>query len=115
MGVEAVAELGDVQGLVFDVDRVECLVPGGQPLAGLGIEVGARVLVPDREVAAVEAHRVGGRPPHLVIGRRDHLAKLSARHRATDSDVDVRRETTLRLDRREVLSVVADQSGEGSG
>ena len=44
------AEPGHVPRLVLVADGVEGLVPGREHLAGGGVEVGAGVLVPDRQV-----------------------------------------------------------------
>ena len=47
------AEPGDVPRLVVVADGVEGLVPGRQHFAGGRVEVGAGVLVPDRQAVAV--------------------------------------------------------------
>ena len=59
LGVEPVAEPGHVQRLVLVADGVEGLVPGRQHLAGVRVEVGAGVLVPDRQVPAVVLDGLG--------------------------------------------------------
>ena len=58
LGVEPLAEPGHVQRLVLVPYGVERLVPGGEYLAGAGVEVGAGVLVPDRQVPAVVLDRL---------------------------------------------------------
>ncbi len=47
LGVEPLAEPGHVQRLVLVADGVERLIPRRQDLAGIRIEVGADVLIPD--------------------------------------------------------------------
>jgi hypothetical protein len=88
-------------------DSSECLIPGRQDFTGGRIEVDRGVLVPGREVAAVEAHCLGGRPPHLVICRGEYPAQLGARDGAADRDVDVEGEPFLGFDSGEVLEVIA--------
>ncbi len=53
-----------------------------------------------------------GWPPDLVVGRGEHLAQLDAGHGAADCHVHVRGEPLLRLDRGEVLEVVADEPAQ---
>ena len=65
------------------------------------------MLIPDRQVVAVEADRSRGRPPHLVVGGGDDLAQFAAGDGAADGQVDVRGEPSLRFDGGEVLQVVA--------
>ena len=88
-------------------DGVQRLVPGGQHLAGLRVQVGGVCLVPDRQPVPVEADRRRGGPPHLVVGRGDHLAQFAAGDGAADRHVHVRREPALRFDGGEVLQVIA--------
>ena len=85
----------------------EGLVPGGQHLAGLRVQVDGAGLVPDRQPVPVEPDRRRGGPPHLVVGRGDHLAQFAAGDGAAQRHVHVRRETALRLDGGEVLKVTA--------
>ncbi len=107
-----VAEPGDVQRLVLVADGVEGLVPGRQHLAGVRVEVGAGGLVPDRKAAALVLDGLGGGPPDLVVGRGDDLAELGPGDGAADRDVHMRGEPPLRLDRGEVLDVVADKAAQ---
>jgi hypothetical protein len=97
-----------VLGLVAVADGVEGLVPGREYLAGAGVEVGAGLLVPGREVPAVVDGRAGGGPPDLVVGGGDDLAEFGAGDGAAQGDVDVRGEPALGFDGGEVLQVVAD-------
>ena len=115
LGVEPRAEPGYVQRLVLVADGVEGLVPGRQDLAGVGVEVGAGVLVPDRQVAAVVCDGLGGGPPDLVVGRGDDFAEFGAGDGAADGDVDVRGEPFLGFDGGEVLDVDSRRTGAGSG
>jgi hypothetical protein len=80
LGVEAIPEAGDVQRFGLVVDGVEGLVPGGQDLAGRRVEVGARLVVPHRRRAVLEANdgRVG--PPDLVVSGGQDPAQLGAGH-----------------------------------
>ena len=71
-------------------DGVQCLVPGGQHFPGGRVQVGAEVLIPDRQLVAVEAGDLGGGPPDLVVGGGDHLAKHGPGHGAADGHVQVR-------------------------
>ena len=61
LGVEAVAEPGDVQRLILVADGVECLVPGGQDLACIGIKATALRAAATRRTRAGCA-ALGGRP-----------------------------------------------------
>ena len=106
------AEPSDVQRFVVGADGVERLVPGGQELAGRRVEVAAGCLVPDGQVRVVVLDLVGGWPPHLVVGRGEHLPQLGAGHGAADRHVNVRGEPPLWLDGGEVLEVVADQAAQ---
>src|ERR1017187_6092498 len=101
-----------MQRLVFLADRIERLVPAGQDLAGGRVEVGAGVLVPDRQVPAVILDGLGAGPPDLVVGRGDDLAQFGAGDGAADRDVDVRGEPALRFDGGEVLEVVAGEPAQ---
>ena len=106
------AEPGHVQRLVLVADGVEGLVPGGQDLAGGGVEVVAAGLVPDRQLAVVVLDLVGGWPPDLVVGGGEDLAQLGAGDGAADRDVDVRGEAALGFDGGEVLDVVAEEAAQ---
>jgi hypothetical protein len=101
-----------VQRLVVSADGVERVVPGGQELAGGGVEVAAGCLVPDRLVSVTEANRVGGGPPDLVVGRGEHPPQLGAGHGAADRHMDVRGQAALGLDGGEVLKVVAEEAAQ---
>ena len=105
--VEPLTEPGDVQWLVVLADCVECLIPGGQDFPCARVGVGCHVLVPYGVVTAVELDALSGGPPHLVVGRGDDLPQLGAGDRAADREVNVWGESSLRLDGREVLNVVA--------
>ena len=107
LGVEAGAEPGYVPRLVLVGDGVEGLVPVRQDLAGVRVEVGARVLIPDRQVPAVVLDGLGWWPPDLVVGGGDDLAELLPGDGAADGEVDVRGEAALWFDGGEVLQVIA--------
>ena len=106
------AEPGHVPRLVLVADGVEGLVPGREHFAGVRVEVGAGVLVPDRQVAAVVLDVRGGGPPDLVVGGGDDLAEFGAGDGAADGDVDVRGEPPLGFDGGEVLEVMADEAAQ---
>ena len=106
LGVEPGAEPGHVQRLVPVADGVEGLVPVRQYLAGVRMEVGVSVLVPDRQMPAVVLDVCDG-PPDLVIGGSDDLAELGAGDRAADGEVDVRGDAPLWFDGGEILQVIA--------
>jgi hypothetical protein len=88
-------------------EGVEGLVPGGQNFPGGRVEIVPGGLVPDRELAAVEADLVGGGPPDLVVGGGEDLAQVGAGDGAAGGDVGVRGEPALGFDGGEVLQVVA--------
>ena len=72
----------------------------------------ARLLIPHRQLVALEADRGRVGPPHLVIGGGQDAAQFGAGHGAAHSDVDVRGEALLRLDGGEVLHVVAEEPAQ---
>jgi hypothetical protein len=92
-----------VPRLVLAADGVESLIPSRQDLAGVRVEVGAGVLVPDRQVPAVVFDVCDG-PPDLVVGGGDDLAELGAGDGAADGEVDVRGESALWFDGGEVAA-----------
>ena len=112
LGVEPGTEPGHVQRLVTVADGVERLIPRHQDLAGVRVEVGPGVLVPDRQVPAVVLDGCRGGPPDLVVGRGDDLAQLGAGDGAADRDVDVRGEPLLGFDGGEVLQVIAAEPAQ---
>ena len=112
LGVEPVAEPGHVQRLVPVADGVEGLVPRWEHFAGVRVEVGAGLLVPDRQVPALVLDGCGGGPPDLVVGGGDDLAKLGAGDGAADCDVHVRGEPLLGFDGGEVLEVIAAEPAQ---
>jgi hypothetical protein len=91
---------------------VQGLVPGRQESAGRGIEAAAAGVVPLGWVGVVVADVAGGWPPDLVIAGGDGLPQLGAGEGAADGDVDVRGKAALRLDRGEVLDVVAEEAAQ---
>jgi hypothetical protein len=106
LGVEPGAEPGYVPRVVLVADGVEGLVPVRQYLAGVRVEVGAGVLIPDRKAVPVVLDFCGG-PPDLVVGGGDDLAEFGAGDGAADGEVDVRGEAALGFDGGEVLQVIA--------
>jgi hypothetical protein len=68
--------------------------------------------VPFRHVRVIVLDLIGVRPPDLVVGRGEHLPQLGAGDGASDGDVDVRGESFLRFDDREVLQVVAEVAAQ---
>ena len=87
------------------VDRVQRLLPGGQRLAGLRVDVAAGAVVPDGRRSRGVDDRVVRRPPDLVVGRGDDLPEQGAGHGAADGHVQVRGEPALGFDGGEVLHV----------
>jgi hypothetical protein len=79
-----------VERLAVVAEVVEGLVPGGENLAGGGVEVVAAGFVPDRQLAVVVLDLGGRWPPDLVVGGGEDLAQLGAGDGAPDRDVDVR-------------------------
>jgi hypothetical protein len=75
-------------------DGVEGPVPSWQDLAGVRVEEGPSVLIPDRQVPAVVLDVCDG-PPDLVVGGGDDLAELVPGDGAADGEVDVRGEAAL--------------------
>jgi hypothetical protein len=112
LGVEPGPEPGHVQRLVLFADAVGGLVPGGQDLAGGGVEVRAGVGVPDRQLVPIEADGGGAGPPDLVVGRGEHAAQIGAGDGAADGEVDVGGEAPLGFDGGEVLDVVAEEAAQ---
>jgi hypothetical protein len=112
--VELLAESGDVPRFVAVADGVEGLAPGREHFAGVRVEIGAGVLVPDRQAGAVVLDVRGGGPPDLVVGRGDDLAELGAGDGAADGDVHVRGEPPGARWRRST-GCRSRQSGAGSG
>jgi hypothetical protein len=107
LGVEPGPEPGHVLRLVTVAYGVEGLVPGREDFTGVRVEVGAGVVVPDRQVPAVVGDVCDG-PPDLVVRGGDDLTELSAGDGAADGEVDVRGEAALWFDGGEVLQVIAD-------
>ena len=87
------------------VELVERLVPGGQDLPGVGVDV--VVAVPHRELRCDVDGLVEGRPPHLHVGGLDDLADGGAGDGAADRGVQMRGESVLGFDGGEVLHPVA--------
>jgi len=112
LGVEPFPEPRHVHRLVLLADAVQRVIPGGQDFAGGRVEVGRRVLVPDRQLVAVEPDDGGVGPPHLVIGRGQDSAQVGAGDSAADGQVDVRRQPPLRLNGGKVLHVIAEETAQ---
>ena len=64
--------------LIIWADGVERFIPGGQQLAGGGVEVAAAGLIPDRQVVTLKSDGLCGGPPDLVVGSGDDLPQLGA-------------------------------------
>ena len=112
LGVEPVPEPGHMQRLVLISDGIQRVVPGRQDLPGRRVEVGGRLVVPDRQLVAVEPDDGGVGPPHLVVGRGEDAAQVGPGDGAAHGQVDMRREPPLRLDSGEVLQVVAEEAAQ---
>src|SRR5690606_28136235 len=109
LGVDLASEAHHVEGFRsrVGVQGVQRLVPGGQHFTGGRVEVVTGRLVEGGQVRPVVDDLVGGRPPHLVVGRGGDLAQLGPGQGAAHGHVQVRGEAPLRFDRGEVLDVVA--------
>src|SRR5262249_50702867 len=83
-------EPGHVPQVAVIGDGVEGVIPIGQQLSGLRVEVASAVLVPNRQVVTLEPHGVCRGPPHLVVGGGDDLPQPGPRDGAADSDVHMR-------------------------
>ena len=112
LSVEPFPEPRHMQRLVVIPNGVQGLIPGGRDFARGAVEVGARALVPDRQRAVLEPDGGRVRPPHLVIGGRQHPAQLGPGDGAAHGEVDVRGQPPLGLDCGEVLHVVAEEPAE---
>jgi hypothetical protein len=108
-GVDLGAEPDDVRGLGVGVgvDGVERFGPGGQRGAGVRVDPGAGVLVPDRGPVGGVRELVDGRPPDLVVGGGGDLPQHGPCDGAPDGEVGVRRQPLLWLDTAGVLDVPA--------
>lgn len=89
LGVELRAEPGNMQRLILRADGVERLIPSGEQLAGLGVEVPAGGFVPGRKAVAVVFDGARIRPPDLVVGGDDDLAQVGSGDGDPECDVDV--------------------------
>jgi hypothetical protein len=89
LGVELGPEPGHMQRLILRTNGVQGVIPGGQQLAGGGVEVAAAGVIPHRQVVTLEPDLTGGGPPDLVVGGGDDLPQLGPREGAAHGDVDV--------------------------
>lgn len=80
-------------------------VERGQRVAGVGVDIPAGVLVPDREVYLGVDDGVGLGRPHLVVGRGGGGADVGAGDGAPDRRVQVRGQAALGFGGGEVLHV----------
>ena len=112
LGVELGPEPGHMRRVVVRADGVQGVVPVGQQLPRVGVEVAAGGLVPYRQVVALEKDLAGGGPPDLVVGGGEDLPQLGAGDGAAHRDVHVRGQPFLRFDGGEVLHVVAQDAAQ---